>query len=82
MPKAPKSKTATATGDGTGTTPVTWPADLPQYVSAAQAARVLNVPRSWVYAQSAAGTLAGARKIGRYLRINLAELVQWAESQR
>ncbi len=55
--------------------------DGQEYLTPQQAAALLQVPVSWVYARTRAGTFPGQRKIGKYVRIFKAELLQWVESQ-
>lgn len=55
--------------------------DTPEpLLNVAQVAALLNVPKSWVYANSETGTLP-SRKIGKYRRFVRAEILHWLEGQ-
>ena len=47
-----------------------------------EAAAILRVPKSWIYARSRMHAMPGERRIGRYLRIDRNELLRWISEQR
>ena len=49
-------------------------------LDARQAAAILNVPASWIAAEARAGRIPHVR-LGRYVRFNRDELMQWCESR-
>ena len=46
-----------------------------------EAARLLGVPRSWIYSAAEAGRLPSF-KVGKYRRFRCSELTAWLEDQR
>ncbi|MDI6711606.1 MAG: helix-turn-helix domain-containing protein [Anaerosomatales bacterium] len=50
-------------------------------VDAEEAARILRVPKSWVYKMAREGRIP-CRRLGKYVRFDLRELLEWARSQR
>ena len=56
--------------------------DLPRlFVRIAEAARILDFSRAKAYAMAASGELPGVVRIGRSLRVSIAELEKWAKSE-
>jgi excisionase family DNA binding protein len=49
-------------------------------LDARQAAAILNVPASWIAAEARAGRIPHVR-LGRYVRFNRDELMQWCEGR-
>ena len=45
-----------------------------------EAAQVLKVPKSWIYARTRTGEIP-VRKLGRHVRIPADQLAEWVESQ-
>ncbi len=52
------------------------------YLTPREAAELLRVPTSWIYARTRSGTMPGQRRFGRYVRISKVELVRWIDDQR
>ena len=51
---------------------------LEELITVEDAARLLGVPRSWVYANTESGRLPSFR-IGKYRRLKASELLSWIE---
>ena len=47
----------------------------------AEAAALLKVAKSWIFARTRVGTMPGMRRLGKYVRISRAELLAWVERQ-
>ena len=52
-----------------------------ELIDVVEAARLLGVPRSWIYSAADAGRLPGF-KVGKYWRFRCSELTAWLEEQR
>jgi excisionase family DNA binding protein len=52
----------------------------PPLLDSAQAAAILNVPRSWIAAEARAGRIPHVR-LGRYVRFNRDDLIAWCEGR-
>jgi len=50
-------------------------------MTVAQAAALLSVPTSWIYAHAESGELPSFR-VGKYRRFDRAELITWLRAQR
>ncbi|PTL60328.1 helix-turn-helix domain-containing protein [Paraconexibacter algicola] len=70
--------------DWVGMTPLNSQRHLPSpddaLLDAAEAAKLLHVPTSWVYAEARAGRLPHVR-VGRYRRFRRGTLEEWIASQ-
>ena len=53
--------------------------EYPHYMTAAQVADWLQVPRSWIYAHTAAGDIPCIR-VGKYLRFWPPHVLDWLKS--
>lgn len=51
------------------------PRQLPEYLTAAEAAELLRIPKATVYLLASRGELPGARKWGKHLRVRRAALL-------
>lgn len=56
----------------------TTPAHPEPFVTVAEVARHLGVPRSWVYERTASGDIPHVR-VGRYVRLRLSEVDRWLD---
>ncbi len=62
--------------------PIRPPADDPEpLIDAAEAARLLGVPKTWVLAEARARRIPHVR-LGRYVRFEATELRRWRASRR
>lgn len=52
-----------------------------ELIDVEEAARILGVPRSWIYSSAEAGRIPSFR-IGKYRRFKASELTRWLEGQR
>jgi excisionase family DNA binding protein len=53
---------------------------MPPLLDSGQAAEILNVPKSWIAAEARAGRIPHVR-LGRYVRFNRDELMQWCDGR-
>jgi len=51
-----------------------------ELVTVDELARLLSVPRSWVYQRTAAGTIPLVR-VGRYVRFDVGRVMRWLSAE-